>query len=69
MKIFCYNKGTKERNEQKMFQSFKFRRGYTNAQIETADRGWQKCRRDAAKKTTRRRVRKAMIPTHEEAEA
>ena len=54
MKIFCYNKGTKERNEQKMFQSFKFRRGYTNAQIKAADRGWQKCRRDAAKKDHRK---------------
>ena len=33
MEIICYNKGTKERNEQKMFISFKKNGEYTDAQL------------------------------------
>ena len=49
MEIFCYNKGTNERIEQKMFISFKKKRGRTDEHVGVSRQGTARSRRDTAK--------------------
>ena len=62
----CYNKATNERTKQKMFVSFKTKRGKTDGIIKGSRHGTAGSRRDAAQEIIERRVRKAMIPSHSE---
>ena len=68
MKIFWYNKGTKERNKQKMFETFKNERAY-QWHDKGSREGTASCRRDTAKVKKERRVQKAMTPYEREAAA
>ena len=51
MIFFCYNKGTKRKNETKNVSNFQnYNRGHTDAQISDGRKGSAKGSRDAAKK-------------------
>ena len=74
MPFFCYNKGTKERQQQKMLVSFKKHGENTDGHIRDSRGKSASSRRDTAQEKAvgrrqkmERRVRKAMIPSQSEA--
>ena len=69
MKNICYNKGTKRKKQTKNVSSFHKNGENTDAQIKVSRQEIGKEPQGRGKEIKERRVRKAMIPSHSEANA